>query len=137
MESKKYDRKTARGILTPKERVFLSNFPRGRVLTSNERHYVSSIENKTRKALKDLNLIFDKLRYPYLLFSEGDTPSLQKPVEEVTEILYYQNYRNEFRKRLKRKVKRKIDKEAISQKTRKQLNEIINSVLNELQAKKP
>jgi len=124
-----------KGMLTDKQRTFLMNLPEDRLLTSNERHYVSKIRRKAKKALKDLDLIFEKLPQSYLIFPEQDIPSLKNPIEEVTKILYFQNYRNEFLKRRKQRSKRKINKEAISRKTRKQINDIINSVLNQLQTK--
>jgi len=133
METKKYDRKTARGILTPKERAFLINFPSGRSLTSHERHYVSSITHKTRKALKDLDVIFEKLPDSHLLLSEEDMSSLKKPIEEITEILYHRNYPREFWRR--RKIRREVDKRVLCEKTRNQINKIVNSTLNKLRAK--
>ena len=129
-KKKRYSRLNARGILTDKERDFLNNIPRDRTLTSRERHYTSSIENKTRKALNDLNLILETYPNPYLLFSELPHPSPMTPIIEVTKYLYYRNYQKEFSKRLTNRTKRQISKNAIRQQTRKQLVKIIDSVLN-------
>lgn len=118
-----------RGILTDNQRNFLLNYPEGRPLTDNERHYTSSITRKTRKALIDLELILEKLPLSYLVFSENDMISLRKPIEVVTEILCQQNYRREYLKRLLNKTKREINRQAIRQQTKKQLIQIIDSAL--------
>lgn len=130
MTTVKYRRKNARAILTRNERKFLINFPKDRPLSSNERHFKSSIENKTRKTFQDLNLILEKYPNSYLLFSELNHPSLMNPIIEVTRILYGRNYRREFSKRLKNKVKRQVNKDAIRRQTKKQLIRIIDSVLD-------
>lgn len=122
-----------KGILTDKEQTFLMNYPKGRPLTDSERHYASSITRKTRMALKDLELILEKLPLSYLLFSEKHTVSLRKPIEVVTEILSQQNYRREYLKRLANKTKRAIDRQAISQQTRNQLIQIIDSALKNVE----
>lgn len=133
MKTKKYKRKNARGILTPNERFFLNNIPKDRFLKSNERHYLSSIRNKTRKGLKDLNLIFKKLPYDrYSLFSEEEMPSLKRPIEEVTKILYNRNHRYLLKTIRAQKMRREPDKQVVCYRTRKQINEIVNSTLNKL-----
>jgi len=131
--TKKYHRKDARGILTEKERNFLAivresngNFD------SNERHYLSSIRNKTAKALRDLNLVFRTLPYEvYSLFSEGEIPSLERPIREVAEILYYRNCHDEFRETGKKM--QEIDTSHMREKTVMQISEIAFHSLEKFQ----
>lgn len=122
-------------MLTNKQRAFLLNFPEDRLLNQNERKFLSRVRRKTKRALSDLDLIFEKIPQPYLLFSEEEIPSLKKPMEEVTEILFYQNYRNEHLKRRNRRTKHQINKKIISKKTKKQIQEIVNPILRQLEAK--
>jgi len=119
-------------ILTEKERYFLSDYSQNKKLEDKERQYLSSITRKTKKALKDLEIIFEKLPQPYLLFSEEEEISYWKPIKEVTTILFFKNYQTEFRRRLKDKTKRQIDIEIIRQRTKKQLRQFIDSVLEEV-----
>ena len=132
MPSKKYDRKNARAILTVNEKKFLNSFPKAKPLSSNQRHYMSSIENKTRKAFEDLNLILEKHPYPYFLFSGSFSLSLEKPIKEVINIVYSRKHLKEFLSRRKNKIKRKVRKKIIIQQTRKELLQIIDSVLNSM-----
>lgn len=115
---KKWDynrRIQARGILTINERSFLEKMESRHGLLSNSRNYLSSIIHKSRKGLADLDLIFEKLEYPDILFIFSEhSMSLKEPMQKLVKILYYEN--------------RKDKKE-----TRKRLNEIVESALDKLQ----
>jgi len=118
-----------KGILSNRQHDFLINYPKGRPLKPSERQLSSLIARKTRCALKELNLIFERLPKPYLLFSEEKEISYWKPIEEIVIILFFKNYQLEYRRRMKDKSKRQIDIDIIRQRTRKQLIEMIDSVL--------
>lgn len=124
--TKKYSRKSARGILTPKERSFLNNIPQNRLMNSNERHYYSSIKNKTTKALEDLDLIFKKLPYDvHSLFPPKEKlSSLERAIQEVTVLLYNENY-----PRKPKRLHTKADKKTTKRKTRRQIVQVVDSVL--------
>jgi len=126
---------TVRGILSKGERHFLNN-PPNRILNSNERHYISSIRAKTRKALKDIDLILETMPYGRdLLFEAMDLYSLnENAIGEIAIRLFSRNYREEFwRMRKEDKISGKPDKKLLIEKTRNQLYHFINSVLNEMQ----
>jgi hypothetical protein len=137
MERKTYDRKNARGILTPTERNFLITLQDiNRPLLSRERKLRNSIERKARKGVKDLHLILEKMPYyrTEILFNEEDVyPIFDITIGEIVESLYSLNYRKEFWRLRKVEMKKEEpDNQVICDQTRNQIIEIVNVVLNDL-----
>jgi hypothetical protein len=133
MEKKKYRRKDARGILTPKERHFLVNTKKTKNFTSSERHLISSITNKTKKGILDLRLIIEKLKYSHWLFPNEDGKGYYAVLaEEAAKILFELNLMKEKARRHRAKIKRKINEKPIKAKTAKQLQEIIKATIDQL-----
>lgn len=129
--SKQYSRRNVKGILTDKERDFLLD--KGHYNPNSVRYYRSHILHKTRKAIRDLDLVFGM--YPAWQIFTPDTPDVKKIIRGAAEIQYNKNYAKAFHLRLRLGLKQNISKKVISRITKKQITEIVESTLDELQTK--